>query len=135
MYVHLSNALALQCLPNVEPSLRQRYFLDRKISDTVAGLIFLIQRLGKRIKPPQEDLSRIGPKRPLTHSPGSQFSRSIIVQPMLVFLQNSIFYLASCEVLFFLLLTILRHFSIPIHSGLKQGVRWGVAKIWLQTQF
>ena len=69
-------------------------------------MIFLIQRLGKRIKPPQEDLSRIGPKRPLTHSPGSQFSRSIIVQPMLVFLQNSIFYFASCEVLFVLLLTV-----------------------------
>ena len=26
-------------------------------------------------------------------------------------------------------------FQDPMHSGLKQGVRWGVAKIWLQTQF
>ena len=22
-----------------------------------------------------------------------------------------------------------------VHSGLKQGARWGVAQIWLQTQF
>ena len=24
---------------------------------------------------------------------------------------------------------------VMMHSGLKQGVRWGVAQIWLQTQF